>query len=103
MCIAFIPNAFNTADGANGLVAGVSAFSFMALITVAPATLLPFLLACLVGCLVFLVFNLISSVSFWVMGERTFRCACGSKSCGHIQRYQRFRVVVVVISILSGS
>ena len=64
VCIAFIPNAFNTADGANGLVAGVSAFSFMALITVAPATLLPFLLACLVGCLVFLVFNLISGRFF---------------------------------------
>ena len=64
LCIAFIPNAFNTADGANGLVAGVSAFSFMALITVAPATLLPFLLACLVGCLVFLVFNLISGRFF---------------------------------------
>ena len=64
LCIAFIPNAFNTADGANGLVAGVSAFSFMALITVAPATLVPFLLACLVGCLVFLVFNLISGRFF---------------------------------------
>ena len=64
LCIAFIPNAFNTADGANGLVAGVSAFSFMALISVAPATLLPFLLACLVGCLVFLVFNLISGRFF---------------------------------------
>lgn len=64
VCIAFIPNAFNTADGANGLVAGVSAFSFMALITVAPVTLLPFLLACLVGCLVFLVFNLISGRFF---------------------------------------
>ena len=64
LCIAFIPNAFNTADGANGLVAGVSAFSFMALITVAPANLLPFLLACLVGCLVFLVFNLISGRFF---------------------------------------
>ena len=64
VCIAFIPNAFNTADGANGLVAGVSAFSFMALITVAPVTLLPFLLASLVGCLVFLVFNLISGRFF---------------------------------------
>ena len=36
----------------------------MALITVAPANLLPFLLACLVGCLVFLVFNLISGRFF---------------------------------------
>ena len=64
LCIAFIPNAFNTADGANGLVAAVSGFSFMALITVAPASLVPFLLACLVGCLVFLVFNLMSGRFF---------------------------------------
>ena len=32
LCIAFIPNAFNTADGANGLVAGASALAFAAYI-----------------------------------------------------------------------
>lgn len=64
LCIAFIPNAFNTADGANGLIAGVSAFCFSAMVTVAPAALLPFLLACLVGCLIFLVFNLVSGRFF---------------------------------------
>lgn len=64
LCVAFIPNAFNTADGANGLVAGTSAFAFVALIPVAPNDLVPFLLAALVGCLVFLVFNLISGRFF---------------------------------------
>ena len=63
-CIAFIPNAFNTADGANGLVAGTSALAFVALISVAPHDLVPFLLAAIVGCLVFLVFNLISGRFF---------------------------------------
>jgi UDP-N-acetylmuramyl pentapeptide phosphotransferase/UDP-N-acetylglucosamine-1-phosphate transferase len=64
LCVAFIPNAFNTADGANGLVAGTSALAFLALISVAPPNLVPFLLAAVVGCLVFLVFNLISGRFF---------------------------------------
>lgn len=64
ICVAFIPNAFNTADGANGLVAGVSACAFAALTSVAPSELVPFLLAALVGCLVFLVFNLVSGRFF---------------------------------------
>lgn len=64
LCVAFIPNAFNTADGANGLVAGVSACAFAALVSVAPPELVPFLLAALVGCLVFLVFNLVSGRFF---------------------------------------
>ena len=64
LCVAFIPNAFNTADGANGLVAGVSACGFAALVSVAPPDLVPFLLAALVGCLVFLVFNLVSGRFF---------------------------------------
>jgi UDP-N-acetylmuramyl pentapeptide phosphotransferase/UDP-N-acetylglucosamine-1-phosphate transferase len=64
LCIAFIPNAFNTADGANGLVAGVSACVFAALVSEAPPELVPFLLAALVGCLVFLVFNLVSGRFF---------------------------------------
>lgn len=64
LCIAFIPNAFNTADGANGLVAGTSAFAFAALISVAPSVLVPFLLAAVVGCLIFLVFNLVGGRFF---------------------------------------
>ena len=58
------PECFNTADGANGLVAGTSALAFVALISVAPHDLVPFLLAAVVGCLVFLVFNLISGRFF---------------------------------------
>jgi UDP-N-acetylmuramyl pentapeptide phosphotransferase/UDP-N-acetylglucosamine-1-phosphate transferase len=64
LCIAFIPNAFNTADGANGLVAGTATLAFVGLISVAPHDLVPFLLAAVVGCLVFLVFNLISGRFF---------------------------------------
>ena len=64
LCIAFISNAFNTADGANGLVAGSSAFIFAALITQAPASIVPVLSAAFLGCLLFLVFNLISGRFF---------------------------------------
>ena len=64
LCVAFIPNAFNTADGANGLVAGTSALAFIALISVAPHDLVPFLLAAVVGYLVFLVFKYAGD--FWV-------------------------------------
>ena len=64
VCLAFIPNAFNTADGANGLVSGCSIFLFAAMLMVAPAALIPFLSASLVGCLIFLVFNLISGRFF---------------------------------------
>ena len=64
LCVAFIPNAFNTADGANGLVAGTSTLAFVSLLSVAPNALVPFLLAAVVGCLVFLVFNLISGRFF---------------------------------------
>ena len=64
LCIGFIPNAFNTADGANGLVAGSAAFIFVALITQAPATIVPALSAALLGCLLFLVFNLMSGRFF---------------------------------------
>ena len=77
-CVAFIPNAFNTADGANGLVAGVSACALAGLTTVAPTSLGPFLLAGLVGCLVFLVFNLVSGRFFLGDGGAYFLGAlCG--------------------------
>ena len=64
VCIAFVPNAFNTADGANGLVAGTSIFALAGLTTVAPPTVIPFLSAGLVGCVIFLVFNLVSGRFF---------------------------------------
>jgi UDP-N-acetylmuramyl pentapeptide phosphotransferase/UDP-N-acetylglucosamine-1-phosphate transferase len=64
LCVAFIPNAFNTADGANGLVSGISACVFAALATQAPQTIAPLLSSAFVGCLLFLVFNLISGRFF---------------------------------------
>ena len=78
VCIAFIPNAFNTADGANGLIAGTSVFALAGLATVAGPALGPFLLAALVGCLVFLVFNLVSGRFFLGDGGAYFLGAlCG--------------------------
>jgi UDP-N-acetylmuramyl pentapeptide phosphotransferase/UDP-N-acetylglucosamine-1-phosphate transferase len=78
LCIAFIPNAFNTADGANGLVAGVSAFALAAFSTIASPELVPLILAALVGCLLFLVFNLISGRFFLGDGGAYFLGAlCG--------------------------
>jgi len=78
LCIAFIPNAFNTADGANGLVGGTSAFALAALIPIASPGLMPFISAALVGCLLFLVFNLISGRFFLGDGGAYFLGAlCG--------------------------
>ena len=64
LCIAFIPNAFNTADGANGLVGGTSAFALAAFMPIASPEVMPFISAAFVGCLLFLVFNLISGRFF---------------------------------------
>tara|TARA_B110000285_G_C15016895_1_gene559500 strand:- start:210 stop:455 length:246 start_codon:yes stop_codon:yes gene_type:complete len=36
VCLAFSPNAFNTAEGANGLVSGVSLLTILALAQIAP-------------------------------------------------------------------
>lgn len=78
LCIAFIPNAFNTADGANGLVGGVSAIALAAFATVATPDLVPFISAAFVGCLIFLVFNLISGRFFLGDGGAYFLGAlCG--------------------------
>jgi UDP-N-acetylmuramyl pentapeptide phosphotransferase/UDP-N-acetylglucosamine-1-phosphate transferase len=78
LCMAFIPNAFNTADGANGLVGGVSAIALAAFVTVATAELVPFMSAAFVGCLLFLVFNLISGRFFLGDGGAYFLGAlCG--------------------------
>ena len=78
VCVAFIPNAFNTADGANGLVAGISLAVLTGLTAVAPAELLPFISAGAAACLVFLVFNLISGRFFLGDGGAYFLGAfCG--------------------------
>ena len=77
VCVAFIPNAFNTADGANGLVVGISLAVLTGLTAVAPAEL-PFISAGAVACLVFLVFNLISGRFFLGDGGAYFLGAfCG--------------------------
>lgn len=78
LCIAFIPNAFNTADGANGLVGGTSAFALAAFMPIASPELMPFISAAFVGCLLFLVFNLISGRFFLGDGGAYFLGAlCG--------------------------
>ena len=78
VCVAFIPNAFNTADGANGLVAGISLAVLTGLTAVAPVELMPFISAGAVACLVFLVFNLISGRFFLGDGGAYFLGAfCG--------------------------
>lgn len=64
VCIAFIPNAFNTADGANGLVASIALAIMFALSSVAPPDLLPLFAAGAVGSSVFLVFNLLGGRFF---------------------------------------
>ena len=58
LCIAFLPNAFNTADGANGLVGGLSLIALATLGALIPNTLSMLQLSGAVGCLIFLIFNL---------------------------------------------
>lgn len=78
LCVAYIPNAFNTADGANGLVSGVSLATLTGLSAVAPPELLPFITSGAVGCLIFMIFNVISGRFFLGDGGAYFLGAfCG--------------------------
>ena len=78
VCVAFIPNAFNTADGANGLISGVSLATLTGLSAVAPPDLLPFIASGAVGCLIFMIFNIISGRFFLGDGGAYFLGAfCG--------------------------
>ena len=78
ICVAYIPNAFNTADGANGLVSGVSLATLTGLSAVAPPELLPFIASGAVGCLIFMIFNVISGRFFLGDGGAYFLGAfCG--------------------------
>jgi len=43
LCLAFLPNAFNTADGANGLISGLAFVVVMLLSSIAPESLVSFL------------------------------------------------------------
>ena len=78
LCVAYIPNAFNTADGANGLVSGVSLATLTGLSAVAPPELLPFIASGAAGCLIFMTFNVISGRFFLGDGGAYFLGAfCG--------------------------
>lgn len=56
--LAFMPNAFNTADGANGLVSGISLVVAIALSRIAPSELVPMLYSVAVASVLFLLYNL---------------------------------------------
>ena len=58
LCLTFLPNAFNTADGANGLVSGLSLVAAVLLGSVAPGEMVGFLNSVAVACLLFLIYNL---------------------------------------------
>lgn len=58
VCMIFLPNAFNTADGANGLVGGIGFVSLATLGILVPNSLGVLQVSAAVGCLIFLIFNL---------------------------------------------
>ena len=58
LCLAFLPNAFNTADGANGLISGLAFVVVMLLSSIAPPSLVSFLHSVAIGCVLFLIYNL---------------------------------------------
>jgi UDP-N-acetylmuramyl pentapeptide phosphotransferase/UDP-N-acetylglucosamine-1-phosphate transferase len=64
LCLAFLPNAFNTADGANGLVSGTSLIAVLALSQVAPPELVSILHSVAIACALFLVYNLVTGRFF---------------------------------------
>ena len=58
ICLVFLTNAFNTADGANGLVSGISLIVVLALTEIGVSSIQPLLYAVAVSCVLFLIFNL---------------------------------------------
>lgn len=64
LCMAFLPNAFNTADGANGLVGGIGLTVLTTLAFLVPNSLGMLQASGAVGCLVFLIFNLFTGRFF---------------------------------------
>ena len=78
ICLAFIPNAFNTADGANGLLSGVTVLALFGLSFAVPEADALLVRTVIVGTLVFMVFNLISGRFFLGDGGAYFLGAlCG--------------------------
>lgn len=61
LCLAFLPNAFNAADGANGLVAGTSLIIFIALGDASLGGLNLLLNVVAVSCVIFLAYNLVTA------------------------------------------
>lgn len=64
LCMAFLSNAFNTADGANGLVGGIGLTVLTTLAFLVPNSLGMLQASGAVGCLVFLIFNLFTGRFF---------------------------------------
>ena len=61
LCLAFLPNAFNAADGANGLVAGISLIILIALADADLGALNLLLNIVAVSCVIFLAYNLVTA------------------------------------------
>lgn len=58
VCIGFLPNAFNTSDGANGLLSGTALLGFLAVLTWFDSELSYLLLYAALGTLLFFLFNI---------------------------------------------
>jgi len=56
--VVFLVNAYNTSDGANGLVSGLSICALLALQTLVDPAYTMFIQLTIVGCLIFMLFNL---------------------------------------------
>ena len=79
VCLAFIPNAFNTADGANGLISGVAVIALWGFSAVMPEANTLMAKTIITGTLIFMVFNLISGRFFLGDGGAYFLGAfCGA-------------------------
>ena len=63
-CIGFLPNAFNTSDGANGLLSGTALLGLVALISWFESELMYLLLYAALGTLLFFVFNVMTGRFF---------------------------------------
>lgn len=79
VCLAFIPNAFNTADGANGLISGVAVIALWGFSAVLPEAHALIAKMIMTGTLIFMVFNLVSGRFFLGDGGAYFLGAfCGA-------------------------
>lgn len=59
VCLAFMPNAFNSADGANALASGIAISTLTCLTQILPSELVGLAFTGVIGCSIFLVFNLL--------------------------------------------